>query len=147
MKSMRKWFGWLVVGAVAIALAIPTLPALTPSTYAAEDEQEKESDKAVQEAKMGWEELDKVDKKLDAGKAKDASKAFNSAVGHFSKALEYLADSMLSDEQKQGVELLDKGSKELDKAAKELDKGNIDDAQKYYDDAMDMLEQGLDLLS
>ena len=86
----------------------------------------------------------------DAGKAKDASKAFNSAVTHFNKALEYLAAAAadeLNADQKQGQKMLDKGSKELDQSAKELDKGNIDAAQKHFDDGLVALQEGMDLLS
>jgi len=147
MKALSRGLRMLVVGVAGIGLALATTAVVSTVVRASESEQAKEADKAVSEAQRGFDELDKVDEKLSEGKAKDASQAFYSAVKHFSKALEYLAESELSDQQKQGVELLDGGAKELDKAAKELDKGDIDAAQKHYDSAMDLLEQGMEQLS
>src|SRR5262245_33343696 len=121
MSARSKRWGLFVLLIAAVALAVPVTSLLSTPSYA--------EAKPVKEAEKGVEELGKVDKKLVAGKAKDASKAFNEAVKHFDKALEYFAEAVvdqLTEDQKQGQKMLDKGSKEIDQAAKELDKGNIE---------------------
>ncbi len=90
---------------------------------------------AFKDANHGYDELDKVNSKLDLGKQKSAEKHFENAIDDFEQAIAHLAQAELGKDQKGIVDDLTAGLDQLKKSAKYLENGNFKDAQKHYTSA------------
>lgn len=130
----------LIVPVLVISMA---LLLTSGGIVAADDEKwaEKEYDKAVKDANHGFDQLDKVDKKLSEAEPKKAITHFDKALDDFEHALTHLAKADVGKEHQGAIDDLNSGVDALNKALKNLENGNIDDAQKHYEKANEYFER------
>jgi exonuclease VII small subunit len=96
---------------------------------------------AFKDANHGYDELAKVNSKLDLGKQKSAERHFENAIDDFEQAIAHLAQAELGKDQKGIVDDLTTALDKLKKAAKNLENGNLKDAQAHYAGAEEHLER------
>ena len=101
---------------------------------AADDEKyaDKHMRLAVKNANQGYDELDQVGEKLDAGKEKKAMRHFENAIDDFEQALVHFANAELGKENKGIVDDLEAGLDALKATVKSLENDKPKNAEEHY---------------
>jgi len=131
-----------MLGIIACLVSLLGLIPLADAGTQDSDEKytEKQLKKAIKDANLGYYELDKVGKKIEKGKGKEAQEHFELALDFFDHALTHFAKAIVGKEHANGVDQLKKGIDELDQANRALDKGAPDKAQQHFDKAQEYFE-------
>ena len=96
---------------------------------------ESELNSAASAMNAGYQELGKMDNKLDAGNSKSAMSHLNKALNHFNKAMVDYSKAELPAGDQPAIDALKKGLDDLQACVTAVERNDMTAAQKYYDDA------------
>ena len=127
MNGKTKYVALMMVIGLSLTLVAGVAQAGDDETFI-----DKHMRLASKDANHGFDELRKVNSKLDLGKQKSAKRHFENAIDDFEQAIAHIAKAELGKNKEGIVDDLTAGLEKLKKAANNLENGNLEDAQKNY---------------
>ena len=127
MNGKMKFVALMMVIGLPLMLVAGGAEAGDDETY-----MDKHMRLASKDANHGFDELSKVNSKLDLGRQKSAERHFENAIDDFEQAIAHIGEAELGQNKKGIVDHLTAGLEKLKKAAKNLGNGNLEDAQAHY---------------